>query len=876
MKNLSITMLCLFYIGIAMAQEATIETNTAKKKYFTQRITNKSPEIDGKLDDDAWSQVEWGGDYIQREPNENTTPTQKTAFKILYDDKFLYIGARCYDTEPDKIVRRMSRRDGFEGDWVEFNIDSYHDLRTAFSFTISASGVKGDEFISNDGGNWDSNWNPIWYSDVNIDEEGWTAELKIPFSQLRYGNKEAHIWGFQSTRRDFRMEERSLWQPVPQGINTWVSEFGEIHGLDGIKPQKQIEIQPYLVLQQDIYEKEEGNPYRDGSDFSINGGVDGRIGVTSDLVLDFTVNPDFGQVEADPAALRLDGFEVFFQERRPFFVENRNLFDGGFNGGNLFYSRRIGGSPRGGVDLDADEYAKVPQNTKIWSAAKFSGKTDKGLSIGILESITAEERAKIQNSLGEKREEVVEPLTNYFVGKLSQDFSEGRTVLGGLFTATNRRLDGTDMDWLRKSAYTGALEIFHRWNEQTWYFQGKTMFSKVNGSEESILDTQLALQRNFQRPDAKHLSVDSTATTLFGHGGSFLLGKNSGNQKLNFEASLRWTSPKFELNDIGFLGSADKIEHGFWMYYKIGKPFSVFRRMRFNYSYFTNFDFSGMNRFVNMGTNAHTTFNNFWGIGTGVNTNFNNNSTSALRGGPTLFFDPNFSHWMYVETDSRKKVRMFMNIFHAYGKNNTSKNNGYELSLTYRPARTVEIRVSPEFNRNRRSVQFVDNLELPDGVRYLNSSIEQKTFSTSFRVNYTILPNLTIQYYGEPFISKGKYFNFKKVANPQAKDINERMELFDHITYHEEGNYYAIDENNDGITDFDISNPDFVYMQFRSNLVARWEYIPGSELFLVWSQGTNSFTESNEKLFPYLLDGLFPDEKINNTFLIKVTYRFLK
>ncbi len=877
--SLCMVMCCL---GILSAQEDA-ETSTAKKKYFTQKITSSSPNIDGKLDDEAWEQVEWGGDYIQREPYDNQAPTQNTAFKVLYDDKYLYIGARCYDTEPDKIVRRMSRRDGFEGDWVEFNIDSYYDKRTAFSFTISASGVKGDEFISNDGNNWDTSWDPIWYVRTQIDDEGWTAEIKIPFSQLRYGNKENHIWGLQSTRRDFRMEERSVWQHIPQNSNTWVSDFGELHGLKGIKPQKQIELQPYTVLKVDSYEPEVGNPFRDGSDFSINGGLDGKVGVTSDLVLDFTVNPDFGQVEADPAALRLDGFEVFFQERRPFFVENRNLFNGNFNGGNLFYSRRVGGNPKGYPGLNGNEFADAPDNTTIWGAAKFSGKTKNGLSIGIMETITAEERANIRNVVnGEERKEVIEPLTNYFVGRLMQDFSGGNTVIGGMFTATNRRLnDGVDMDWLRKSAYSGMFDVTHRWNDQKWFVNARAMFSKVNGSEQSILNTQTSIQRLFQRPDATHLSIDSTATSLVGHGGTFLIGRNAGNKKVNFEASLNWLSPSLELNDIGFLANADQITHGFWMYYRIGQPFSVFRNMRFNYSHRTNFDFGGHNRFMYMGANHHAQFKNFWGYGTGVNFNFNNKPTSALRGGPTMYFNPNFSHWMYISSDERKKVRIFLNAFNVFAQQNISRITGFDGEIRYRPTRTVELSASPWFEYNRRSFQYVTNLSTENGDRYINASIKQKTFGTSFRVNYTIRPNLTIQYYGQPFISRGEYFNFKHISNPMARNSEERIDLFENVEYNEETNRYAIDENNDGITDYTIYNPNFVFMQFRSNLVLRWEYIPGSELFFVWSQSTDSFTSDftnpdDVRLMPYLMDNLFPDQKINNTFLIKATYRFLK
>ncbi|MEL7250254.1 MAG: DUF5916 domain-containing protein, partial [Bacteroidota bacterium] len=425
----------LLCVGCTLPITAQINDSIPKRVLFTQAVEGSSPTIDGIPDDACWQQVEWSGGYEQFEPYNLEAPSQDTKLKVLYDARNLYVAFRCFDTEPDKIERRMSRRDGFPGDWVEINIDSYHDLRTAFSFTISASGVKGDEFVSNDGNNWDSNWNPIWYAKTNIDEEGWTAEIRIPLSQLRFGNAEEHVWGIQSTRRYFREGERDTWQPMELNQPGWVSRFGELHGLKGIKPQRQVEIQPYVLAQTSSSEAEEGNPFATGRDNRFTAGLDARVAVTSDLTLDMTINPDFGQVEADPGALNLDGFQIFFSERRPFFIENRNIFNyrlteaeagGAFNSDRLFYSRRIGGSPHRFVNGDPDKqmFVDQPDNTTILGAAKFSGKTRKGLSIGILESVTERELATI-DLLGERTTEVVEPLTNFFVGRVQQDYRGG-------------------------------------------------------------------------------------------------------------------------------------------------------------------------------------------------------------------------------------------------------------------------------------------------------------------------------------------------------------------------------------------------------------------------------------------------------------------
>jgi hypothetical protein len=294
--------------------------------------------------------MQWngGGDFIQYQPNEGKSPSQQTNFKILYDDQFLYVGYQCHDNAPDSIVKRMSRRDQFPGDWIEINIDSHHDLRTAFSFTLSVSGVRGDEFVSNNGNNWDASWNPIWYSKTHINDKGWTAEIKIPLSQLRYGNEKEKVWGFQVHRRLFRKEERSTWQYIPQNSGVWVSGFGELHGLKDIPMHRQVEIAPYITMQADMYKKEAGNPFAKGFDKRLAAGVDGKFAVTNDLILDFTVNPDFGQVEADPSQVRIDGFQNFFPEQRPFFIESRNIFEYQLTGSQL------------GGDYDADLLFLLP------------------------------------------------------------------------------------------------------------------------------------------------------------------------------------------------------------------------------------------------------------------------------------------------------------------------------------------------------------------------------------------------------------------------------------------------------------------------------------------------------------------------------------
>jgi len=504
------------------------------KTYTTKKINPHPPKIDGIFDDEAWDKVDWENNFTQYQPNEGEAPSQKTSFKILYDDENIYVAIKAYDNEPDKIERRMTRRDGWEGDKAGIHLDTYFDKRTAFIFIVNAAGVKNDGIMTNDGDDFDSSWDPIWDVKTSIDTEGWNAEIKIPLSQLRFGKKEEQTWGMQVVRDYFRESEFSLWKFIPQDASGWVSEYGELHGIKNIKPKKQIEIAPYLMASYGNYEKEEGNPFGTGNDFQFNAGLDGKIGITNDLILDFTINPDFGQVEADPSEVNLTAFESFFDEKRPFFIEGKNITDYSITPGgspwsqdNLFYSRRVGRRPHGDPDLSDDEYADVPENTKILGAIKLTGKTQNGWSIGIIESITSDEYAEIDYNGGERKKEIVEPLSNFFIGRVQKDINKGNTIIGGMFTTTHRKLEGDNLDYLSNNAITGGFDFKQYFKERKYYLDLKLVASQINGSEEAILEQQLSSRRYFQRPDAEYLNVDSNLTSLIGTGGNLSFGKQS-------------------------------------------------------------------------------------------------------------------------------------------------------------------------------------------------------------------------------------------------------------------------------------------------------------------------------------------------------------
>ena len=883
-------LLTIFLNAISLAALCQAKDSAIHRKAYNTARLRGEITLDGIPKEDAWNEVEWGGDFVQMSPDEGKPPSQPTSFKILYDDKFLYIAYRCHDVSPDSIVRRMGRRDDFPGDWIEVNIDSYHDYRTAFSFTLSASGVRNDEFASNDGNNWDANWNPIWYAKTHVDSSGWTAEVKIPFSQLRYGSEKEKVWGIQFMRRLFRKEERDIWQPIPRSSGVWMSRCGELHGLKDIPMHRQVEIAPYVIAQLDKYPKETGNPFATGTDTKLAAGVDGKVAVTNNLILDFTINPDFGQVEADPSEVRIDGFQTFFQEKRPFFIEGRNIFDyqltgsqagGEYDADLLFYSRRIGSSPHSYPNLYSNEFADVPMNTSILGAAKFSGKTKKGWSIGILESVTQREVATI-DSLGVRKKEVVEPLTNYFVGRVQKDIQSGNTVLGGIFTAVNRS-EGLE-DMIARKAYSAGFDFLHYWRHRTWYIQGNVVVSNLQGSKQAILNTQTAFEHLFQRTDAPEVSVDSNRTSLSGSGITFKIGKQGGKEGkhgevFRFETGVTTRSPGLELNDIGFMLTANEINHFYWMGWVWNKPSRITRQWRINYNHWFRWDYGGKFLYQAFNTNAHATFKNNWQTGGGVTWNTYDVSNNALRGTTALRHPAGIGNFYYLTTDYRKKVYFNLNENTFWGFDNTVKGLDLSLGVVYQPTNALQMSLTGGYDYYwRRQDQFVSNNVYNGENRSVVAEVNQNTLRFTARVSYNITPDLTVQYYGQPYITRPLYSHYAYVSSPMAKKYDQRFTVYDESQISESNGTFYIDENRDGYADYSFAKPDFNFVQFRSNLVLRWEYKPGSELYLVWSQ-SNTPPEANNDLDTPLFKSLFTNafaQQGRNIFLIKCTYRFLR
>jgi len=873
MKRITLLTIAALLCTILSAQD------TIQKKSYQATYTSSAPTIDGALDDDAWQAGTWAGDFTQFEPHNGAKVSQNTEFKILFDDNNIYVAIKAFDTNPDSIVRRISRRDNGDGDFVGISFDSYYDRQTGFTFLTNAAGVKNDFMWAKDGQIEDDTWDPVWFTDAKIYDWGWAAEMRIPLTQLRFRISDEGVWGLEVFRRLFRSQEMSAWQHIDRNASGMVHNFGKLTGLTGIKPRKQADITPFVVGSLETFENEAGNPFATGTAWKYNAGLDAKFGITNNMTLDVTVNPDFGQVEADPSEVNLTAYETFFQEKRPFFIEGNNITsfrtgigDGDLGYDNLFYSRRIGRSPHIGVDTEENEYARIPRNTPIISALKLTGKTPDGLSVGILEAVTAEGKAEI-DSLGERSWKTVEPLTNYFVSRVMKDFAGGKTVIGGAFTNTHRFLDGTGIDGLVRNANTAGVDFTQYFgDERTWFFSATVAGSNLSGSTVAIENLQYSPVHYYQRPDADYVEVDPTRTSMNGFGGNVQTGKVAG--RWNFMAFGYFKSPGFDLNDAGYLQNADALMTGLWSAYRFDKPFSIFRQIRPNFNCWTGWDFGGTHLFTGGNLSVYVQFKNLWWTNIGGNYQDKSLSNTILRGGPSMVTPSNRSFNFNVGSNSSKIIYGTAWINGGKGGEEASERWSTGLNLTAKPGQSFSVTLSPSYSKNTNTIQYVTYNSHAD--RYVLSQIDQQIVSMSLRLNYNITPDLTIQYWGQPFLAAMDYSKFKVVTDPRAEKLADRYHTLteSQLEFNAGENRYYVDENNDGTSDYSFRNPDNNYDQFLSNLVARWEFRPGSTLYLVWSQTRSYYDTTGSFSLEENLNNLYTEKKPYDVFLIKFTYRF--
>lgn len=856
-----------------------------KREYIASR-TEKPPVINGELDDGEWAEGEWAGDFWQYSPVEGGPVSQNTEFKLLYDDYNIYVAIKAWDTAPDSIISRMTRRDDIEGDEVAVALDSYFDQRTAFQFSVSAAGVKGDLMWFDDGLTQDDSFDPIWYVKTGIYDWGWAAEMRIPLTQLRFSASEQQVWGLEVMRQIYRHNETVMWQPIARNASGLVHNAGLLKGLTNIRPRKLFDLTPYGVARVETYEGEHGNPYHDGNDIKGNIGLDAKIGVTNNMILSMSLNPDFGQVEADPSEVNLTAFETFFSEKRPFFIEGNNITDynlglgsGGRGNDNMFYSRRIGRQPRLSHSPGEGKYACTPAFTPIIGAAKLTGKSAGGISVGFIEAVTANVNTRIYDPLTDKTTfRSAEPLTNYGVGRVQKDFSGGKTIIGGMVTSTIRSLDAETKDYFHKSATSAGIDFTRYFGNMNYIIRLRTAFSNVTGTDKMIARTQKSVIHNFARPDADYLNYDITRTSLSGFGGNLMAGKIGGNWQFIYLSS--WKSPGFEINDIGYMQMADMYMGVGVINYSIYKPFSIFRSMSFGTNLIHLMDFGGNTNATAVSQSWTANYQNQWRTFLSGQLTRPRTDNHLLRGGPAMKMPGQLYLSASIDSDWRKKLSGELDFSVTRTFDNVMTSCELSFELEYRPFNALTLNIEPAWSRTVNMLQYV-TLRYHQGIinqpeRYIFGSIDQKIYSISIRTDFNITPDLTIQYWGQPFFGSGNYSGFKRITDPVAASLDDRYELLDGgvITYAIKERKYIIDENLDNSPDYNFSNPDFTVSEFLHNLVVRWEFLPGSTAYLVWSQSRDHYTGDGRYSLSRQSYDLFHGTKAHDIFLVKFSYRF--
>jgi hypothetical protein len=846
------------------------QSTTKQPVYTTSRLVSAKPVIDGKLDDECWKAGTWAADYTQFVPKEGAEPTYPTEFNIQYDDKNLYIAFRAFDDEPDKILRLAGVRDETVGDMMGITFDSYRDYRTGFEFTMTAWGQKVDLVLFNPM-NWDFNWNAVWKGKVGTEDSAWVAELEVPLSQLRYSSEDEQVWGMHTWRWISRLQEESNWEKQSKTGPGMLYNFGELRGIKGLKKSRRLEIMPFALGDLRTMKKEPGNPFADkGRAWGGNIGLDAKIGISSNFTVDLTVNPDFGQVESDPSVMNLSAFETFYEEKRPFFLEGLTIFDYKFDNQSLFYSRRIGHSPSLTVNPNDNLFVNSPDKTTILSAIKFSGTTSKGLSVGLIQSVTANQYAKLSDPAGNRSSRKVEPLTNYMVARIQKGYNAGTTVVGGILTSTNRFINDKNLEFLSSDAYTGGLDLLHHWKDKEFFIDAKLIGSYVNGSKEAITRLQQSSARYYQRPGADYLGFDTTSTGLSGFGGKFRIGKGS-KGFWRYSTGGTWLSPGLELNDLGYMNTADEINQENEISYFVNQPVSIFRTYNIGLEQFNTWNFNG----AYLGSGGHISFSsefkNQWSFSTNLIYHSKSRDTKILRGGYDMFMPHIISSFGSLRTDQSKKITA--GFEYSYEKSGNNSASGLQLvpGITYRPVNNLKIGLTANYTDNNDRLQYVTTRYFTNDNSYILGTIDQKTLGLTFRVDLNLTPEFSVQYYGSPFVSRGSYSEFKHVTNPEAKVYEDRFALFNNVILSD--GKYLLDENYDFVPDYSIGNPDFNFHEFRSNFVAKWEYRLGSFIYLVWSSERTGRTGSSEASLRdsyKQLRSIFP----NNIFLIKLNYWF--
>lgn len=870
----------LFIVTIHAPGRADSPTPASIEAVRTTEIIN----VDGLLSEQTWRRDGFFG-FVQREPVENGTPTERTEVWIAYDDNALYVAARMHESAPESMVVRLSRRDAtWDSDMFFFFVDPYHDRRTGYYFALDAAGTYYDGILEND--DWDDNsWDGVWEGKVTADDGGWSAEMRIPFSQIRFQEQKDYVWGINFKREIARKNERNYVVFTPRDGSGFVSRFVDLVGIRGIAPVGQVEVLPYITTRAEYTSHEHGDPFNDGSRYTPRVGADFKIGLGTNLTLNATANPDFGQVEVDPAVVNLSDVETFFQEKRPFFIEGSSIFSFGQGGsGNnwsfnwahpsFFYSRRVGRAPQG-TTPDAD-YTDFPDGTDIIGAAKLTGKVGDNWNIGTIQAVTRREYADLQIG-GTRMEAEVEPLTYYGIARIQKEFNTGRQGIGILSTITARSFkDDALRDNINSSAFATGLDGWTALDStRAWVITGWGGVSYIRGNKEQVLSMQQSSRRYFQRPDATRIRLDSTATSLTGAAGRLFLIKQKGNSFFN--ASFGIITPDFELNDVGFLWRADIINTHVGGGYRWTEPTSIYRYLNVSGALFRSYDFDGNITWEGLWQSSYIELPSYISAEYSFAYNPQTVSNRRTRGGPLTLNPPGVEFNTSIETDTRKAL--FVD-FEAGTYQSAHQRTWYaQTEFRWRPLKSLSISFIPEFNKNMQASQWVSAFDDPTatatyGRRYVFGYLNQNTVVGTIRLNWTFTPELSLQLYVQPLVSAGDYSSFKELSRSKSYDFNTYGENGSTISL-QDGNYTVDPDGNGPAAPLSFDNPDFNFKSLRGNAVLRWEYLPGSALYFVWTQNRSDEETTGEFQFNRALRRLW-DAHPDNIFMIKMTYWWSK
>jgi hypothetical protein len=860
-------LLALLAAGAAAAQEAA----APPKEIRAVRVEGRSPLIDGRLDDAVWQTAPVLADFVQKQPVEGAAPTERTEVRFLYDDHALYVGARMHKADPASIQAPVSRRDqGAQAEHLWVSLDTWLDRRTAYAFGVTAAGTRLDRYHGEDDETaWDDAFDPVWEARVARDSLGWTTEMRIPFSQLRFTAAADQRWGLNVSRLNPATREEVFWIAVPSQERGWASRFGVLEGIEGIAPARRLELLPYVAASARFTaDPAPGNPFDDGSSGVARIGGDMKMGLGPSLTLEATVNPDFGQVEADPAEVNLSAFETFFPERRPFFIEGSQLLEGG--GPTYFYSRRIGATPRGPAEGDHVDY---PGTSTILGAGKLTGRLSGGTSVGALAAVTRGEHARVFDAESGTIERVrVAPLAGYGVFRAERQFGADASTAGVMATALRRDVDGGDPlgALLHRQAYTGGADWNLRMKRGEYSLSGWAGWSWVEGDSLALLATQRASARYFQRPDATHVRVDPSRTSLGGVGAALQAARNSGRHWLwSVYGTAR--SPGFELNDAGAMGSTDYAYGSANLRYRETRPGRVLRNYDIGVTAEGQTNLEGVRTFTALRTDLRATWPNFWRTTVIAYVDLPAQSTNVTRGGPLMGTPRTWFGLVGIGNPTSSRFRLTLQGDLSGDELGYRMARGY-LSTSFIPGPRWRMSVTPNYRVERGGRQYVaarpGGPEATFGTRYVFAEIDRNTLSTQLRLNYLFTPELSLEMYAEPFVASGRYHGFGEL--PAARAMRLRRYGTDGTSIEQEGEQgpYRVTDGEDELT---LPYRDFNVRSFRSNAVLRWEWRPGSTLFLVWQQDRYGLERTGAPLGFADLPDVFA-ARGDNTLALKLSY----